>query len=620
MMITKRQYIVTLLIFLVLLLLFMGFQLGKSAVTASARHKELAPLSGEETGAGRPAGFLPLSEAGTREEEEWMLYVGREDSEFASVVREWAYYTGTAVAIGEKLPDPGEAGLPGAVMLEPDFVPGNADALASLMDRGVDVIFLALPGVDAVSGDETLRELLGIHRILREQVTLRGVHLFEGFLLGGERIFESAPGEEERQDLELQLPWYSVRTGTKTFLRGILSEEDLASARERKLKNEDMPAILWRSHYGEGEAYAVCGDFLKNRKIGMGMLQAITYERRPCLLYPVVNAQVFSLENFPLLANENAARMEEIYGRSAARVQADIILPMLITLSAKNELHPSCFLSPKILDSDPAVPDAEALADYRNLIAEMDGELGWREGRSGAPLSDGSEAGRALARALTEDGRITAVMADADQGDGLAGRLTEEGFGDLRTVTPAAEDQDRPLLGYFTPGITCQQLTWGLTEHSFTQELELLGVQTLLAYSNAGFDMASVFDPESEEQEWQNASRRVFSNLTTYLRPFEKLDRLTASESDARVRAYLSMDFTQTREDDCITLTLDAPGEGEPAWFLLRTHGEEVAAVRGGRAEKLETGAYLIAAEEREVEIRLASVLAATVDMEGRNR
>ena len=43
----------------------------------------------------------------------------------------------------------------------------------------------------------------------QNEVTLDGIHLFEGFLLGGEVIYQAKDEEEEKnQDMDLKIPWY----------------------------------------------------------------------------------------------------------------------------------------------------------------------------------------------------------------------------------------------------------------------------------------------------------------------------------------------------------------------------------------------------------------------------
>ena len=149
--------------------------------------------------------------------------------------------------------------------------------------------------------------------------------------------------------------------------------------------------------------------------------------------------------------------------------------------------------------------------------------------------------------------------------------------------------------------------------HSFTDELELLGVQTLLAYSHSYYDLEKAFRPDSEEDEWHFSSQRVFSNLTTYNAPFSAMDKLTLTESDARIRSYLSLEYSEKRTGNTVTVhTGDREGE---AYFSLRTHNEEIVSVTGGSYKKIETDAYLITAEPGDTEIELTSSLALITDM-----
>jgi hypothetical protein len=617
MMITRRQFFATLLVFLIMLLLFMGFQLGKSAVNASAANQHIRELPTSDGTTRRETGFTAADALESLPTgEEWALYLGRDDSEYAATVKEWAYYSGFSVVRGEELPTEEEGTLPGLVMIEPEFVQGRAGRIAKLMKSGVDFLFLSLPDQDNVASSDTLREILGIYRVIRPSVTLQGVHLFEGFLLGGERIFTAEEGGA-RQDLELTIPWYSVRTGTKTFMRGILSDEELSSAKASKLKNEDMPAVLWRNHYGAGEAYAVNGEYLKNRRIGLGILQAVMHQRREYLIYPVINAQVFSVVGFPMLTDVNRTEVESAYGRTAMKMQSDIMIPMFITLAAKYDARLSCFLS---VSYDGNEPQKGLLASYLSMIGEMEGELGWSPARR-ERVSPEETAAEDWAFLQSEIGgyRIASAAASQSEARQLPKALADAGMQDIRTVCLSDYSEELPIVGYLHGEITYQQATSALTEHTFTNELELLGVQTLLAYDNACFDMAGVFYPTGPEDEWQNVSRTIFSNLTTYRHPFAAEDHLTATECDARLRTYLSLEYREAREDDCIHLALESDA-GDGCCFLLRTHNETVVSVSGGSFKQLEEDAYLITAEEKNVEIRLASTLSALVDMEGKDR
>ena len=632
MMITKRQFSVTIVIFLTLLLLFMGFQVGKEAVSSPDRNKHISGMAMNGKGTAFTRGFVKLDKSGipvgVSQQDEWALYCGKEDSGYAETVKEWSLFSRVPVAAAKELPPKSAEAFPDILMVEPDVVEGKSEQLADLMEQGVDVIFLSLPKFEYVKSDRTLQKILGIRRLYQDEITLKGVHLFKGFLLGGERIFqeetEDVQNEDESeklQDLELDVPWYSVRTVTKTFMRGILSDEDAKAAAEKKLKSEDMPAIVWRNSYESAEAYAVNGEYLKNRRAGMGMLQAMMYERSPFALYPVINAQVFSIDNFPILTDENESEVERIYGRSVTKAQTDILMPMFITLSAKYDKKPSCFLSVKYDRNDAEQPRRDVLKTYLSMLDEMNGELSLSENYLGdIPLSETLSYDHAYLADEAPTYRITAVMSSSRELSRMADLCETEEMRDIRTVAVADYTDSLPIVGYMNKWLTYQQTTSDLKRHTFTDELELLGVHTLLAYSNGYYSMASALYPKTPGDEWQNSSRKVFSNLTTYSRPFRAEDSLTVTESDDRVRTYFDLEYEVASSGDTITLTTDRGSEKSIGFFILRTHNEKVVSVSGGDYKRMEEDAYLISAVQDELEIRLESTLSSLVDMKGSNR
>ena len=445
---------------------------------------------------------------------------------------------------------------------------------------------------------------------------LHGIRLFVNFLIGGERIFEvtgNDPDEERLQDLKLDLPWYSVRNGTKTFVQGILGADDLKEALEKDLKNEDMPAVVWRNHRLNGEVYAVNSDFMLNRKIGTGMLEAMYYHRSEYDIYPVVNSQVFSLVSFPMLTDENNDRVEELYGQSVTKTESDIILPMLISLSTKYGVKPSCYMAVKIDSDDPEEPREGQIGYFLDMLNEMDAELCL------STVGRGISAKEKLANDLdfyNKEGRtypVASAFAERKDVESAAGDISGSGWKDVRTVALTGCDDGSALIGYSDSKTTYQQVTSRLDFHSFTDELELLGVQTMLAYSHSYYDLENAFRPDSEQDEWHYASQRVFSNLTTYNSPFSAMDKLTLTESDARIRSFLSLEYSEKRTGD--TVSIHTGGVEGNAYFILRTHNEEIVSVSGGSFKKIEKDAYLVTAEGEYTEIELTSSLALITDM-----
>ena len=95
MIITKRLYGATVIIFLTLLLLFMGFQVGKEVVSAPEINKHITTGYAARRSTSSTIGFVPLNKQGQPEtlsqQEAWVLYCGEENGEYAATVKEWSY-------------------------------------------------------------------------------------------------------------------------------------------------------------------------------------------------------------------------------------------------------------------------------------------------------------------------------------------------------------------------------------------------------------------------------------------------------------------------------------------------------------------------------------------------
>ena len=618
-MISRRQFFSIILIFSAVFLLFQGLQVGKAFFSDIHTNSHLTSNGRDSTGARKYAEMEAYTGA-EKDEEPYILYIGERTAAYAKTVEEWAYYTGRTVRYANKLPEAEEKGMPCLILTAPRQLSENTAKLKAYIELGVDVFCMELPPVKEILENKELIDFLGIYEIHQEEVTLDGIHLFSGFLLGGERIYQAEGEKDERQDLNLRVPWYIVRSKTKTFLRGILTGEEEAKAQALELENEDMPALIWRTSHEKGEVYAVCGDYMKNREIGIGLLEAVLYETSEYLLYPVINAQVFSLLDFPIMADENEETVKALYGNSLTRFEMNTVIPQLQSLYSRYGFQTTCYMNSKYNYEEETTPREGMFSDFLEYLHEMNGELA---------LSGRYKGGTDIGQKLDQDAAyyqqegsnyaVNAIYLDQEDLKAAAQRISGHPvWGGIHTICGSLREEE-PMLGYLTEDITLQQITANALTHTFKEDLELLGMQTVLAYENIGLDMAFAFWPETEEDEWQIASQRVFSNLTTYEEPFKKFDRVSISDSDARLRNFLSLRYTQERTGDSIFLTLDEEEDCRPeeTWFILRTQNEEVQSVSGGRMEKLEPDAYLIYPESKQVEIRLRSELSLTFDLKG---
>lgn len=118
-------------------------------------------------------------------------------------------------------------------------------------------------------------------------------------MLGGETIYDDYAQEMPYARLDDSVTAYAVAQSEDAWLQ--------------ELDNEDLPAIIWRYAPDVGKVYVVNGDYLTGQ-MGAGLLTGFAADTESVYLYPVVNAQVSVVENYPTLADENKDYMEREYG------------------------------------------------------------------------------------------------------------------------------------------------------------------------------------------------------------------------------------------------------------------------------------------------------------------
>lgn len=135
--------------------------------------------------------------------------------------------------------------------------------------------------------------------------------------------------------------------------------------------------------------------------------------------------------------------------------------------------------------------------------------------------------------------------------------------------------------------------------------MKVKSVESALGYTSVLLDLDAILYPKTEEDRWENIGKEFAANLSTYWKLFSGFDGTTVSECDTRIRTFLNSRYEDDREDNAITLR--TTGTDETAYYVLRTHNEDVRKVTGGTAEKLEDSAWLIRAEQSEVRITLGA-------------
>ena len=546
-----------------------------------------------------------------------VFYIGIASGDVAKVVSSWCEYSKRSLQMYatlsacDNVPENQLIILDGRTMVRTDT---DITILQEWIDKGVNIIFARMPDISVIQRSNQLQQILGIDHILSTDVTLNGMHLFSGFFLGGERIYEAQTKEDEkRQDLDHDIPWYVTGAGTKTYLVGTLTDEmfdatvpqslldQYTNMEELSAKNILLPAVIWRYGTINSKVFCVNDDFLMD-ELNLGILSAITAQITNYDIYPVVNAQNLVAADMPAFSSENEEKMQELYAQSASAVYREIIWTSLVALQETTDAKLTCMVTPQFTYDDAQEPDGSEVAYYLKQLKEQNGELGWSAtNQSNLSVADKLAIDKTFWKNYGADYKIaSAYLRDGSQKSAAALALKDE---DVRTLVVADEDTTSPIISYATDNITQQKVTSAGITHTFSDDLKLRSMETALGYSNITLDLLSVTYPKTKQDSWEKMLRKLSPNLTTFWKPFEAFTHTTLSESDQRIRRFLAIDYEQERQGDNIAVMVK--NFDQQAWFVLRLNGETVKSVKGGSSTKIEDGAYLICAEKDKITIKV---------------
>lgn len=608
-MVSRRNYLTIAMMFVILLFMFQFTGVMKEQLSEYESNEYADDTT---TSFQRSDAFLAEQTSADACE---VIYVGEAGGAEESVVKTWCsyrkrtFFCSSSLALLDSLQDDA------LQVLVVDGSKVTSEEEVAVLRReaqmGVTVIFATLPQSSVIREYRDLRELLGIRAVIADEIPLAGMHLFSGFLLGGEEIYEvTEPGEEERQDMNPSVPWYTTGAGTKTYMVGTLSDETIeqtvdneiraqyAGMEEEAAKNSLLPAILWRNSVDTAKIFCVNGDYLADIS-AVGILDAMMGETYDYDIYPVINAQNLVIADLPAFVSENEEEMQKRYSQSAQAVYQEIVWPSLTSIASRTGAKMTCMMTPQFTYTDEEEPDGENVTYYLKRLKEEHAEAGLSaDSREGIPLSEKIKQDQTFWQTYALSYRFLSLYADGVKSIGEESALPAE----IRTVALGSGASGQAV-GYLNENVTLQPSTSSGIRHTFLDDFKVKCMETALGYSNITLDLYSVTYPEGDEDSWEKMSKKIAANLGTYWKAYEAFDATTLTESDVRIRRFLALDYKQQRAGNVITLSLEH--REDAAWFLLRLHGEKVTEVAGGSFEEIEDGVYLILAEEDEVSVEV---------------
>lgn len=530
-----------------------------------------------------------------------VVFVGNKAGDMGTAVSRWCTYAKRKLVSCKSVSTykADDKNLPEMMILESEkYADGdNLTTLETLEKKGVIIVFGCLENAKNIQNNKALMKFLGIQKVVAEETHLAGVKLFEGLLLGGEVTYNISKDKEEkkRQDLELDVPWYQVGSGTKTYMVGLLDEKT-----GKNVENEDLPTIIWRNGIDYGSVFAVVGDYMKD-STALGLLDGMRAEALQYTIYPIVNAQNLSMVNFPVFADENNTEMLKLYSQSVTGIARDIMWPALISVVEKSDMKMTCFIQPQADYTDDIEPKSGNLEFYLKQMKEQSAEAGISleyqkldkaedKVTKDTEFFENEKINYRFGAAFAKEKDLKGILKDTDSGL----------LGDVGTLV-CDYTENQPVVSYYSDSVTLQTVTSDGMNYAYSDDIRMRSIQTALGYTNVMLDMYDIFWPQEKTDRWEVMQKRFSSNLLTYWKNFRDFDSTTLSESNARIRTFLNLAYSQSREDNTITLQTSEVG----SWFILRTHGKEIDEIDGGSQTEIEADAYLICAEDTTVKIRL---------------
>ncbi len=598
-MITKRNFFSIIIIMAVILFLFQFTGVAKD-IWNDYKTNEYAANAEElpkESDSFSQASYFDVENG----REPFAVYIGPDEGAMWNIMKEWAKYAKMSMFCYESIADYDSvlnpAALPEMIIVDGKHIYSEADAsrIRQYTMLSINVVFSSLPEYYHIMNNTKLRKLLGIKYLMAGNIEVCGYHLFQGLILGGEIRYMALDEEaEKRQDMDLELPWYMLGGGTKIYMKGIMEDENIDT--------EEYPPVIWRHSVNNAYVFAVNGSFMQDIT-AIGILQGMRAETVTNMVYPVINAQILVINNYPALSDENSDKMDELFSQSMPAVCREVIWPSISAVNAQNNLGVTCMFSPQRYYNDDAEPAEDDVQYYLKLFKEIKAEAGLSYVHS----DDTDIAGK-----LDEDNELfDRTVSGYTFSSFYAGRMTDaqirealdtELLGNVQSVLTDYEPQEG-ILGYIDENITWQSIMTDAYRHTYSDNLCMRSIQSALGYSSVSADMDRVLYPKEGEETWEELSKVYSGNLYTYWKPFNVFDAATVSESDARTRNFLNMNYSYEETDDMVNISVES--DNLPVWFIFRTNNRVIDEIEGGSFALIENEAYLIRVDEKEVTIKL---------------
>ena len=462
---------------------------------------------------------------------------------------------------------------------------------------------------------DTISQKLGINDISPDYYTVKSIYTHEGFMVGG----GSAVG--------LSHPFDCART---VSLAG--SAEIFATA-----ETKDGVPLVWRNHYGDG-VFVVANIGIYEKALRGFYAAAYSLLSDVCA-YPVINASVFYLDDFPSqIPSGNSEYIIRDYNTTIRDFYINIWWPDMLNFADAYGLKYTGLAIESYDDNTDgtleAKPDTGTFLNFGNMLLRRGGELGYH-GYNHQPLCFGDSDYKGLYPYKTWESAKTMKKAF----DALA-KLCEDLFPDTEFclyVPPSnlLSDKGRDFLITNYPHIkTISGIYFDDAEY---EELDFICIQEFDVDQNGVVDQPRVIsgfilddfqslaalselnmhfvnshfthpdDALDEERGadlgWEEMKNRFDKFLSWLYTSAPTLRNMTGTEASAAVQRFVAAVPHTVATEDSVVITID--NFYDDAQLLVRFNTGTPTHVTGGTLTHLTGDLYLLSATQSVVDITL---------------
>ena len=386
--------------------------------------------------------------------------------------------------------------------------------------------------------------------------------------------------------------------------------------------------LLWERDYGAGRVL-VCNADLMDGKPNRGMIASCFAFMDSALAYPVINASVYCIDDFPSAAPAGFdTNVLTQYGYTVEDFYINVWWPAMQKIAERYGIRYSAFLI-QCYEADVQGPftnvDHQPSAAYfSKLLLETGSELGlhgynhqplvlegytFDEKNSGytywitvESMLDSIKAALAYASSLSQDVNIQAYVAPSNVLGSEAMNAMIRQFEDIRIYagvyigTPdqlvqefSVLEDDVVLVPRLTADMQMESSEWWLQVNELNYHF----------YESNYIHPDDILDEERSDGGDFTAMTAAYENMVQWNQRYG-LKTATISEAAGSVQRYCNLSLAQTNDENGITIHLD--GLIDEAYLLLRTR-KTPASISAGEMTMIDEGCYLIKTEAPDLRV-----------------